>query len=301
MCDDEPLDYWRGRFSTLLDRLRTENHSLISSNFVQTTRLVQPDNAEDTFEAAEVDRIRAALDELRGCCRTSPALRSFEEFELPIRRKLDRQMEKKSLEQFYSHPAESRANFVPAGLMPKRWPFMQCRELSGGAPDYLARSSWTDTLAKSKTMGNLQSMKSSLVKNTTITQADTPKATCKADSGAALSQRRRQSYVGTDISAKSQEQALRKAASVPKASNRDSVSASRRSSCVGAGVGAGGLAQGSREADHKTLLVDKARPRRESRKSSGTSTETIKRIFSEGVKGMRKMRRSLTGAGGNGE
>ncbi|KIW68978.1 hypothetical protein PV04_04886 [Phialophora macrospora] len=80
VCVAEPTAYWTGRYISLCDRLRMRElkrsyPSPCESSEKQIDRL---------FESSEKVRMNSALEELRGHCKTSEALRSFEDFEAPL-------------------------------------------------------------------------------------------------------------------------------------------------------------------------------------------------------------------------
>lgn len=79
--------YWTGRFSTICDKLR--NKAMLCALANGSLRPVSADPSDQgSYEVEEQDRVDAALDELRGYCKTAQALRSFEEFEETIRQAL---------------------------------------------------------------------------------------------------------------------------------------------------------------------------------------------------------------------
>jgi hypothetical protein len=88
-----------GRFSTLCDRLKTARARLIPSNFNSaptSTSFQEMLDTKEPFEVAECRQREYALKELRSDCRTHAALRSFENFEIQLRQQLGKCAEAQS-------------------------------------------------------------------------------------------------------------------------------------------------------------------------------------------------------------
>ncbi|EXJ94601.1 hypothetical protein A1O1_02997 [Capronia coronata CBS 617.96] len=80
----ENSQYWTGRYVSLCDHLRTEEMSQAKSlSPLDTTNR----KAEHLLDNREKDRMRTALNELKGSCRTKEAVDSFEDFEIQLLKK----------------------------------------------------------------------------------------------------------------------------------------------------------------------------------------------------------------------
>ncbi|RMZ84475.1 hypothetical protein DV738_g728, partial [Chaetothyriales sp. CBS 135597] len=79
----EPGPYWAGRYMTITGRLRQEG---MNDNADMPLR---PSGSQERLSSRSDDqRMKRALSELRSCCRTSPALQSFELFEKSLKKSL---------------------------------------------------------------------------------------------------------------------------------------------------------------------------------------------------------------------
>ena len=118
------LQYWLGRFSSICDRLRTEECSMgtpdTSLGAEQKNHQKPPKQifqCDDSFEVGEEGRSRKAFEELRHCCQTEEAHRSFQEFHQKMRPSTvtTRQVR----HSFYGQLAQSKAGNWPSQLDPQ--------------------------------------------------------------------------------------------------------------------------------------------------------------------------------------
>lgn len=164
------------------DRLRNEALSATLLKFTSTPRNRASPTVEDqVYDVAEYKRMETALDELRSCCRTDRALKSFRPFETQIRKKmrlehptiLRERRQKSADESLIQQIQASRADIIASGLRPKiGWFGASVSDASSSTSGQPARLTVLDnssthamfpcadkparpTLAKSRTTGSL--------------------------------------------------------------------------------------------------------------------------------------------------
>ena len=80
----EPTTYWTGRFIALCDKLKTQH---VARVVCVANHQSAPENGERAnppqapFETADRERVLAVLEDMRSCCQSELALKSFEDFE----------------------------------------------------------------------------------------------------------------------------------------------------------------------------------------------------------------------------
>jgi hypothetical protein len=80
----EPLGYWTGRFVALCDKSKAEcvAHMVSIADMLATGGCDEDFGPQhESFETTERRRLRSVLEDLRACCQSELALRSFEKFE----------------------------------------------------------------------------------------------------------------------------------------------------------------------------------------------------------------------------
>ena len=153
--------YWAGRFSTLRDRLKTTD-AHVGFNNIASPGLFSDSEASsehESYDMAERRRTRMVLQELRSYCRTEAALHSFEEFETEILEKLYKCADPSV---FRSRPSlASSEPKLKSDLKPRTgWYFLQNyshRRNAGNAATTTAQPphDFRPSMIKSKTTGNL--------------------------------------------------------------------------------------------------------------------------------------------------
>jgi hypothetical protein len=290
---NESVQYWRGRFSTLLDRLRGDDYSITSAHFSSVSgskvkSSVRPKIDDSSFEIDESRRIRMALLELRSCCRTADAVRSFETFEKQIRARYKLESLAAKQTTFYTHSAESKGRLLAAGFRPK---VLGIDSNIAAATMKLVSSEAKQkpSMIRSKTMGDIAPSKKQIASGTSPRD---PAAAC-----------RRPSYL------KVQEEVLTHDLTLtPERRARAIAAAQRNAMRSGIHPATSGLtAQGKmlRPTPQQQALRRPSAQRKSSAASSaggtGTNAEMLKRVFSESVRSVRRMGRSFTGMSGSGD
>ncbi len=241
----------------------------------------------DSFEIDEVRRSLLALKELRSCCRTADALRSFDVFAQEIDAKYEQESAATQQSQFCTHSAETKARLIATGFRPKVLGLD--KNIAAATMKVInTELKLKPSMTRSKTMGDVAQ----------ITKAVTDG---KSEKDAKVGWRR-PSYL------KAQEEVLASEVALGAERRARAVAAAQRNARrSGIGVGA---ATGTRIlAQDRVVLSGMKPPARHSlpRKSSGTSAgmgtnaEMLKRVFSDSVRSVRRMGRSFTGMSGSGD
>jgi hypothetical protein len=290
----EPVQYWRGRFSTLCDHLRSEDYSINSPNFAPTATSTSKkplpttkiDNS-DSFEQDEMRRINLALEELRSCCRTAEALRAFQVFEQEIQAKYAQESAAERQYPFYMHSAESKVRLLAAGFRPKV--IGVDKNIAAATMRVInTKPKPVISMARSKTMGDLGQTKKAV--------------TAGADGKEAKVGWRRPSYLKAQVEVLASEMALN-----TERRGGAMAAAQRNPKRSGFGVGVTGSPRTTGKDKMLPANAKPVGPHSLPRKSSGTgagagtNAEMLKRVFSEGVRSVRRMGRSFTRMSGSGE
>jgi hypothetical protein len=227
-------------------------------------------------------RSAMALEELRSCCRTADAERSFEDFAQEIDAKYDQITAAEGQVSFHSHPVESKARLFAAGLRPKV--LGVDRNIAAATLKMMnTERKPRPSMTKSKTMGDI----------TQVTKATAKEAKIGW---------RRTSYL------KAQEEVLASEMELS-AERRARVAAAAQRTARRSGIG-GNVVTSSGTTTQSEMLPPAMKPAvRHSlpRKSSGTgpvmgtNAEMLKRVFSESVRSVKRMGRSFTGMSGSGD
>ena len=302
------LPYWTGRFSSICDRLKTADVHLLSSTCHRAPKSLsvgkQPE-MEVNYEEAERRRMKDALKELKSYCRTSAAIDSFDDFETQLGVNLDKRAEvqMKVVHERTFGPAEHAVSTfkLMADSRPKLgWHFGQSQmsHLTGKAitTGTAPASKQRPTMVKSKTTSSLTSVVDG-GNETMATRNAKPSGPSDAKSLPGLSWQRPTVQEAQAQARRIREQrVLAKAATYRKASGQDSVASKGCTGGIkdlmGTGVAQGWQGAGPHSADTKVVAkVDHAR------KSSGADSLNLKKVLSDSMKGMRKVRRNFTGSG----
>jgi hypothetical protein len=311
----EPVQYWRGRFSTLSDRLRSEDYCISSPSLISTD-LTQPRRAahvpkidnSDSFETDQLRRSLQALRELRASCRTAEAVESFELFAQEINPKSERDCHSKREAAFSTHSTESNPKLLAATSWPKMLGVDKniaaaTMKMINTEPKPKPKPSMT----RSKTTGDMIQ----------LTAPDTGSTNKKA----AKTGWRRPSYLQAQEEVLANEIAMsaeRRARAVAAAQR-----SARRRSGIGIAIGmnlahstittttAGSAptaqakmlapAPATKHAPRHSLPPRKTSASNSASTNSTTSGEMLKRVFSESVRGVRRIGRSFPGLGGSGD
>ena len=197
--------------------------------------------------------MKAALDELRACCRTRLALQSFEDFEKQLKRKSLKHTENKPPCGFYIPSPESKTSLLARNYKPRSgWHFGQNQ---------------TSSLMKSKTTEDSDTTRPMLMKSTTMSNLASSR---NASSG--------QAAVITST-AGAESETLVKDRPLYSGAHAHQTPLWQERRLVMAG---------------RTLSTG-------ARKGNGTGTETLKKVFSDSMRGVRRIRRSITGSSGENE
>ena len=292
----EPVQYWRGRFSALSDRLRSEDYFLSSSVSSSTAdlpctgipRIPKIDNS-DSFEADDLRRSLRALKELRSYCRTPEAVRSFEEFAQQIDARYEKEFAAKQPAPFYMHSSDSKARLFSTGLRPKV--LGMDKNIAAATMRMInTNPKPKPPMTRSKTTGDMGQIKTEVITGTNRKDAKVGW--------------RRPSYL------KAQDEVLVGETSGLSAGRRARVVAAaqqnaRRRTGFSSDVArnSGDALQGKTLAPVTKLTSRNSMPRKSSASSGGpgTSGEMLKRVFSESVRSVRRMGRSFTGLSGSGD
>jgi hypothetical protein len=325
----QEIPYWTGRFSAFCDCLQTADGRLVSSNDVST--LFSPGHLEradtrEPFEIAESQRAEYALKELRSYCRTNAALRSFEEFETQIRYHSERR--EAAHRKLAQGSAICSGEEVIRGLKPKSdskpkvgWHFGQSQafEIANKA---LARGSAVvskqrPVMINSKTTNNLAGI---LDGGAAITVPETN----SSRPGDAKSlpgwtwQRPTVQEAQAQAKRVREQRVFAKAEMYRRTSGRESGVGKAWTNKIAAGPGVGvdrqlagpdgpatngeesvgtGVVQGWQGSEPPSVDGKPAAKDGHSRKSSGAKSLSLKKVLSDSMKGMRKVRRSITVSG----
>jgi hypothetical protein len=325
----QEIPYWTGRFSTLCDRLKIADGRLVSSTDGST--LFSPSHPEragtgEPFEIAESRRTEYVLKELRSYCRTNAALRSFEDFETQIRCHPERRGEAhreltqgsviRSAEEVirgFKHKPDSKPKFG--------WHFGQSqvskitnKALATGSA---IASKQRPVMIKSKTTSNLAGI---LDRGATMTM---PETNCSRTGNAkSLPGSTWQRPTVQEAQAQTQrvreERVFAKAETYRKASGQESGVGKAWTNKIAASPGGGvdrrwagpngpatngeesvgtGVAQGWQGNEPPSVGGKPAAKDGHSRKSRGSESLSLKKVLSDSMKGMRKVRRSIPGSG----
>ncbi|KAF7510510.1 hypothetical protein GJ744_006356 [Endocarpon pusillum] len=294
----EPVQYWRGRFSALCDRLRSEDYFIGSSVSASTAdspctgipRIPRIDNSE-SFEADDLRRSLRALKELRSSCRTPEAVRSFEEFAQQMDAGYEKIFAAKQPAPFYIHSSDSKARLFSTRLCPKV-PGLD-KNIAAAAMRMINTNPKPNAcMTRSKTTGDMGQIKTEVITGTNRKNAKVG--------------RRRPSYL------KAQEEVLlcetgglsagRRARAVAAAQQN-----ARRRTDLGISSDVARNAEDAEDAPQGKMLPPVTKltgrhsmPRKSSASSGGPGTggEMLKKVFSESVRSVRRMGRSFTGLSG---
>ena len=308
----QEMPYWTGRFSSICDRLRTADAHLVApschSTIASLNSQTRPDT-EESFEMTERRRVRYALKELRSYCRTSAAIRSFEEFETQLKESLDKRAEAHT-KVAKDHAVQSMVQTVStlklkADFRPKLgWHFGQS-QMSHIAGKAMSTGSATTSktrpvMVKSKTTSNLSSVSNR--GNEIMAGGKTASGKSDVKSLPGLSwQRPTIQEAQAQARRIREERVFAKAATYRRASGQDSgvgrggIGGMGAATDIKESVGTG-VAQGWQGAGPHSVDTKSASKAGHSRKSSGAESLNLKKVLSESMKGMRKMRRSFTGS-----
>jgi hypothetical protein len=304
----EPVQYWRGRFSTLSDRLRSEDYFIGSPSLISTETssrrgaayLPKIDNS-DSFEVDDLRRSLQALKELHACCRTAEAVESFEVFAQEINSKSDQERDSKRQAPFYTHSSESKARLLAATSWPKV--LVVDKNIAAATMKMInTEPKPKPSMTRSKTTGDMGQFTNV---STGSTSGKPPKVGW-----------RRPSYL------KAQEEVLATETSLTAERRARAVAAAQRSarrSGIGIGVGISiNIDPGNPTTTSTTAPQGKTQPpttkrpprhslpRKNSASNGGgtgatTSGKMLKRVFSESVRSVRRIGRSFTGLSGSGD
>jgi hypothetical protein len=293
---EEPVQYWRGRFSTLSDRLRSEDYSIQSANFASTATstsgqpfLTPKTDKSDTFELDEIRRTCRAFDELHSCCRTPVALKSFHTFEREILAKLEAESAALQRGQSCTHSVDRKARASTAG---------SCSNVLGTDKD--------PTAATMKTVGREPNSKLSMTKSKTMWDMSQPTNALAhgANEKVAKIGSRRPSY----LKARAEVVAAETTLSAERRAGAGTTSQKNVTSGVDIGgttVATGSTVLGITPTPAVRQSIRHSLPRKSNGtgggNGTGTNADVIKRVFSESVKSVRRMGRSFTGLNGAGE
>jgi len=325
----QEIPYWTGRFSALCDRLKIADGRFAFPNDGGTLSL--PRHLEraatgEPFEVAESRRTEYVLKELRSYCRTNAALRSFEDFETQIRchperrgeahRKLTQGSVIRSTEEAirgFKHKPDPKPKFG--------WHFGQSQVSKiankGLATGSTIASKQRPVMIKSKTTSNLAGI---LDRGATMTVLETncsrtgnakslPRSTWQRPTvkeaqaqGQRVREQRDVAKVETYRKASGQESGVGEAwtntiAASPSgrvdrrwAGPNDPATNGEES--AGTGVAKGWQRNEPPSVDENPVAKDG-----HSSKSRGSESLGLKKVLSDSMKGMRKVRRSITGSG----
>jgi len=325
----QEIPYWTGRFSALCDRLKIADGRFAFPNDGSTLSL--PRHLEraatgEPFEIAESRRTEYVLKELRSYCRTNAALRSFEDFETQIRCHLERRGEahRELTQSSVIRSAEEVIRgfkYKPDSKPKFGWHFGQSQvskiankaQATGSAITSKQRT----VMIKSKTTSNLAGI---LDGGATMTVPETncsrtgnakslPRSTWQrptVQEAQVLAQRVREQRVfakaETCWKASGQESGVGKAwtnkiaaspgGGVDRRWAGPNSPATNSEESVGTGVAKGWQGNEPPSVDGKPVAKDD-----HSRKSRGSESLSLKKVLSDSMKGMRKVRRSITGSG----
>lgn len=324
----QEIPYWTGRFSTLCDRLKIADGRLISSTDGSTLSLpghLERAHTGEPFEIAESRRTEYVLKELRSYCRTNAALRSFEDFETQIRchperhgeaqRKLTQGSVIRSAEEVirgFKHKPDSKPKFG--------WHFGQS-QVSKIANKALATGSaiaskQRPVMIKSKTTSNLADILDGGV-TTTMPETNCSRTGNAKSLPVSTWQRPTVQEAQAQAQRVCEQRVFAKAGTYRKASGQESGVGKAWTNKVAASPGGGvdrrwagpngpatngeesvgtGVAQGW-QANEPPLVDGKpAAKDGHSRKSRGSESLSLKKVLSDSMKGMRKVRKSIPGS-----
>lgn len=290
----EPVQYWRGRFSALCDRLRSEDYFIGSSVSASAAdspctgvpRIPKIDNS-DSFEADDLRRSLRALKELRSYCRTPEAARSFDEFAHQMDESYEKVFAAKQPAPFYIHNSDSKARLFSTGFCPKV-PALDKNIAAAAMRMINTNPKPKPHMTRSKTTGDVGQMKTEVVTGTNRKDAKVGW--------------RRPSYL------KAQEEVLIGETGGLSAGRRARAAAAaqqnaRRRTDISSDVARNAeyAPQGELLAPVTKLTSRHSMPRKSSASSGGPGTggEMLKKVFSESVRSVRRMGRSLTGLSGS--
>ncbi|ERF74809.1 hypothetical protein EPUS_03193 [Endocarpon pusillum Z07020] len=292
----EPVQYWHGRFSALCDRLRSEDYfigssvsaSIADSPCTAVPRIPKIDNS-DSFEADDLRRSLRALKELRSYCRTPEAVGSFEEFAQQIDESYEKVFAAKQPAPFHIHSSDSKARLFSTGLCPKV-PGLDKNIAAAAMRMINTNPKPNPSMTRSKTTGDMGQIETEVITGTNRKHAKVG--------------RRRPSYL------KAQEEVLVGEMGALSAGRRARAAAAaqqnaRRRTGISSDVvrNAEDAPQGKMPAPVAKQTSRHSMPRKSSASSGGPGTggEMLKRVFSESVRSVRRMGRSLTGLSGSGD
>ena len=284
------MQYWRGRFSSLCDRLRSEDNFTNSPGHVFTglsqrtrARCKPQIDHSDSFEVDDIRRSLRAINELRSCCRTADALGSFEDFAQEINAKYEQESAVRLQAPSYNHStdSDSKARVLAADF----------------SPDMLGTDK--NIAAATMNMMNTQPMPSMTRSKTTGDMLQTRNLASSSTSGkAAKVGWRRPSYL------KAQQEVLVNETTLSAERRARAVAAAQRNARRSGTMGAvSGSPQGNMLPPATKLAARHSLPRKSSGSNvgTGTSAEMFKKVFSESVRSVRRMGRSFTGMSGTGD
>ena len=308
----QEMPYWTGRFSSICDHFRTADVHLVASSCRSAVASLNSQTRLDTeecFEMTEHRRMKYALKELRSYCRTSAAIRSFEEFETQLGENLDKRAEA-HMRVAKDHAVQSMVQTVST-LKPKAdfslklgWHFGPS-QMSHTAGKAISTGSATASrhrpvVVKSKTTSNLASISDG--GNTIMATRETASGKSDVKSLPGLSWQRPTIQEAQAHARHIREQRVfAKVATYRRASGQDSGVGRGGVGGIGAAtdikdsVGTG-FAQGWQGAGPHSAVAKPAAKAGHSRKTSGADSLNLKKVLSESMKGMRKMRRSFAGS-----
>lgn len=295
----EPVQYWRGRFSTILDRLRAEDYSINLSVSTASTgpgevgSLPTPRfDGNDSFEVDEIRRTRRALEELHHCCRTRIALRSFQIFAQEVLDRYEKNTESKNRAKTNARSAESSAGLLASVFSPKA----SARDkniITATMRIINTERRQQPLMRRSNTIGDLEK-----ISHESVTGSTTEEDTFGGD--------RRPSCINVQEKALASEMRADQRAKAEATSQRG---AGRNSASVEQ-IGISDTAKTDQMWPNISRTVTKAKPavryslpKESIRATPGTATnaEAIKRVFSEGVRSVRKIGRNFTGTSSSGD
>jgi hypothetical protein len=235
----------------------------------------------DSFEIDDLRRSIAALKELRSCCRTAEAIRSFEDFAHEIDTRYEQQTAARQ------QTAESNTSFLAAGLRPKV--LAMDRNIAAATMKLInTEPKSKPTMTRAKTMGDIVHI--------TKTAADSTSAKNIKVGWRRPSYLKAQEEVLASERTSSAERRVRAVATSQKKTRRSDIG-------VGDTHRPNMALNGKMPPPPPKVGPRHSLPRKSSGSNGGTGTnaEMLKRVFSESVRSVRKMGRSFTGLSGSGD